>query len=173
MELWDIYNVDRQKTPQTTLRGDALSDGQYHLVVHIGIFNSAGELLIQQRQPWKEGYPNLWDLSAAGSAQSGENSAQAAARELREEVGIVHDFSQERPFFTVNFPEGFDDYYFIQKDVPLSELRLQKEEVQAVRWASLQEIETMLDTGEFIPYYRELVRLWFTMRHHRGSTIRE
>ena len=84
MELWDVYDIDRQLTGKVTERvnGKALPQGEYHLVVHIGIFNGKGELLIQQRQPWKAGYPNLWDVSAAGSALAGENSAQAAEREL-------------------------------------------------------------------------------------------
>ena len=108
MELWDVYDIDRQHTGKVTERvnGKALPQGEYHLVVHIGIFNGKGELLIQQRQPWKAGYPNLWDVSAAGSALAGENSAQAAERELWEELGIRHDFSKERPYYTMNFPEA-------------------------------------------------------------------
>lgn len=173
MELWDIYDIDRVKTGMTAERKNGLQAGQYHLVVHICIFNSKGQLLIQQRQPWKEGYPNLWDVSAAGSALAGENSAAAATRELFEEIGLEHDFKKERPFYTVNFPQGFDDWYLIEKEVELSGLRLQQEEVQDARWAGLDEIEKMLDSEEFIPYYREIIRLWFAMRKNRGSTTRE
>lgn len=176
MELWDVYDIDRQHTGKVTERvnGKALPQGEYHLVVHIGIFNGKGELLIQQRQPWKAGYPNLWDVSAAGSALAGENSAQAAERELWEELGIRHDFSKERPYYTMNFPDGFDDVYLIEcPGLTLSDLHLQQEEVQDARWAGLDEIERMLDRGEFIPYYRDLIRLWFSMRARRGSTTAE
>lgn len=38
---------------------------------------------------------------------------------------------------------------------------------------NLEEIEEMLDSGEFVPYYRHLVRVWFEMVKHRGSTTRE
>lgn len=176
MELWDVYDIDRQHTGRVTERinGKSLPQGEYHLVVHIGIFNEKDELLIQQRQPWKDGYPNLWDVSAAGSALAGENSAQAAERELREELGIRHDFSGKRPYYTMNFPDGFDDVYLIERpDLRLSDLHLQREEVQDARWAGLEEIEQMLDRGEFIPYYRDLIRLWFSMRGRRGSTTAE
>ena len=150
-----------------------LGEGEYHLVVHICVFNGRGQLLLQQRQKDKEGYPNLWDVSAAGSALAGENSAAAASRELREELGLVHDFTKERPFLTTHFERGFDDWYFIRMEADISDLRLQPEEVQDARWADLAEIERMLDSGEMVPYYRDLVRLWFVMKDHRGSTTHE
>ena len=41
MELWDIYDIDRQKTGKLCRRvdGKALADRDYHLVVHICLFN--------------------------------------------------------------------------------------------------------------------------------------
>lgn len=176
MELWDVYNIDRQKTGELAPRhnGRPLPAGQYHLVVHICLFNQKGQLLIQQRQLDKAGYPGLWDVTAAGSALAGENSAAAAARELWEELGLRHDFTRERPHYTMNFPDGFDDVYLIQRDdVQLSDLRLQAEEVRDAKWATLNEIEAMLQTGEFVPYYRPLVQLWFAMRGRFGSTEHE
>lgn len=178
MELWDIYDIDRVRTGRVAQRGKpasegGLGEGEYHLVVHICVFNGRGELLLQQRQKDKEGYPNLWDVSAAGSALAGENSAAAASRELREELGLVHDFTKERPFWTTHFERGFDDWYFIRIEADISDLRLQPEEVQDARWADLAELERMLDSGEMVPYYRDLVRLWFVMKDHRGSTTHE
>ena len=161
MELWDVYDIDRQKTGKLAQRvnGKSMPEGEYHLVVHICLFNAKGQLLIQQRQLDKIGYPGLWDVTAAGSALAGENSSSAAARELYEEMGI---------------PDGFDDVYLIEKnDVALSDLHLQQEEVRDAKWATLEEIEEMLDSGEFVPYYRHLVRVWFEMVKHRGSTTRE
>ena len=38
-------------------------------LIHI-LFNQKGQLLIQQRQLHKAGYPGLWDVTAAGSALS-------------------------------------------------------------------------------------------------------
>lgn len=178
MELWDIYDIDRVRTGRVAQRGKpasegGLGEGEYHLVVHICVFNGRGQLLLQQRQKDKEGYPNLWDVSAAGSALAGENSAAAASRELREELGLVHDFTKERPFWTTHFERGFDDWYFIRMEADIRDLCLQPEEVQDAKWADLAEIERMLDSGEMVPYYRDLVRLWFVMKDHRGSTTHE
>ena len=178
MELWDIYDIDRVRTGRVAQRGKpasegGLGEGEYHLVVHICVFNGHGQLLLQQRQKDKEGYPNLWDVSAAGSALAGVTSAASASRELREHLCLVHDFPMERPFLTTPFERGFDDWYFIRMEADISDLRLQPEEVQDAKWADLAEIERMLDSGEMVPYYRDLVRLWFVMKDHRGSTTHE
>ena len=71
MELWDIYDKDRVKTGKTMVRGSEFAPDCYHMVVHVCIFNSKGELLIQQRQPFKEGFPNMWDVTVGGSATTG------------------------------------------------------------------------------------------------------
>ena len=75
--------------------------------MHVGIFNSDSELLIQKRQSFKETYPNLWDITAGGHVISGETSEEAIERELFEELGYKYDFSSERPYFTINYEKGY------------------------------------------------------------------
>ena len=58
MEYWDLYDEHFQKIGRTHLRGEKIPKGTYHLVVHVCIFNQKGEMLIQQRQYFKEGWPN-------------------------------------------------------------------------------------------------------------------
>lgn len=152
-ELWDVYDRDRIKTGELHKRGEKLPKGQYHMVVHVCIFNSRNQLLIQQRQPFKEGWNNMWDLTVGGSAVAGDSSQQAAEREVLEELGLKIDLSHVRPDFTVNFPEGFDDYYLIHMDVDISRLVLQETEVQRVRWADKEEVLKMQAEGTFIPYW--------------------
>ena len=89
MEYVDIYTAERQRTGRTAERGSKLDEGEYRLIVHAAIFNRAGELLIQQRQPFKKGWGGLWDLSMGGAVSAGETSAQALVRELQEELGLA------------------------------------------------------------------------------------
>ena len=125
-EQWDLYTKDREKTGKLHRRGGPVPEGSYRLAVHVCIFNSKNELLVQQRQPFKKGWPNMWDVSVGRSAVAGESSAQAAERETWEELGLKLDFSKERPFLTMNFSEGFDDFYIIEQDCDLKKLRLQQ-----------------------------------------------
>ena len=164
MELWDIYDADRKLTGKTMVRGEAFEEGAYHLVVHVCVFNSDGKMLIQQRQPFKHGWPGMWDVTCGGSAVKGEFSRDAAHRELLEEVGIDVDFSNIRPDLTVNFEHGFNDVYIVEKNVDISTLELQYEEVKAVKWASCEEIFSMIDDGTFIPRYKSFMQLLFDKR---------
>ena len=167
MEIFDLYTADREKTERTMVRGDPVPEGYYRLVVHVCIFDPDGRMLIQQRQPFKEGWSNLWDVTVGGSAISGDNSRTAAERETREELGLAIDLSHVRPSLTIHWEHGFDDFYILTQPVDLDTLHLQYEEVQAVRWASKEEILHMIDTGEFIPYEKGLIELLFFRRNHR------
>ena len=171
MELWDLYTYDRQRTGHTMLRGGDQPEGLFRLVVHVCIFNGNGEMLLQQRQLFKKGWPNLWDITVGGSALSGEDSRTAARRELYEELGLRISFENLCLSLTVHFDGGFDDIYLIEKDVGLSDIQLQPEEVQAVRWCSQQEILKMIEDGEFIPYHKRLIELLFAMRDQRGAHV--
>jgi isopentenyldiphosphate isomerase len=169
MELLDIYDSERNKTGKTMIRGNPFANGVYHLVVHVCVFNSKNEMLIQQRQPFKEGWPNMWDVTVGGSAISGDSSQTAAERELFEEIGYKIDLSTIRPHMTINFEVGFDDYYIVEAELEIDALKLQFEEVQRVKWASKSEIFSMIDNGEFIPYYKNLIELLFDIRKKYGA----
>lgn len=164
MELWDVYDINMQKTGRTAERGKPMSDDDYHLVTHICVFNSRGQMLIQHRQPFKKGFSGLWDVSAAGSALAGETSRRAAERELKEETGIDMQINV-RPSFNISFDRGFDDFYLLDWDGDISTLELQYEEVESVKWATKEEILSMIDNGTFVPYYKSLINMIFDMKN--------
>ena len=137
-------------------------------MVHVCVFDRRGRLLIQQRTRSKFIFPNLWDVSVGGGVDAGETSRRGAEREVREELGVSLDLSGLRPSVTVNFDGGFDDFYILTKDLSIEGLTLQEEEVQAVRWASLEEILDMLGRGAFIPYPESFLRFLFDMRKQFG-----
>ncbi|MEI6131366.1 MAG: NUDIX domain-containing protein [Bacillota bacterium] len=153
MEIWDVYDENRILTGRTMERGSEIKNGDYHIVIHVCIFNSKNEMLIQHRQSFKEGWPNMWDLTVGGSALAGESSTEAAEREMFEEIGYKTDLSFEDLAFTLKFDCGFDDFYIIRREIDENELTLQFEEVQAVKWASKEEILEMVDKNTFIDHF--------------------
>ncbi|MEM9298091.1 MAG: NUDIX domain-containing protein [Bacteroidota bacterium] len=169
MEKWDVYNRDRVKTGKVVEKGKILSEDEFHLVIHVCILDSSNQLLIQQRQPFKEGWSNMWDLTVGGSAHSDENSYLAAERELFEEIGHKVNLKSVRPTFTINFERGFDDYYIVKADVDINKLRLQNSEVQRVKWAYKDEIIRMIKNKEFIPYHLSLIEMIFDMKNGYGA----
>ena len=88
MEKWDLLDAEGNPTGRTIVRGEPLLPGMYHLVEHIWIVDSKGRLLIQQRNPDLKLMPGVWAANS-GSAQAGEESEDAARRELKEELGIT------------------------------------------------------------------------------------
>jgi isopentenyldiphosphate isomerase len=91
LEKWDVYDENGINTGKVTVRGqDSLRAGEFHLVVHIWILSSAGNILIQRRSDTKKLMPGEW-AATGGAAISGEDSFTAASRELFEELGIESD----------------------------------------------------------------------------------
>ncbi|WP_336511468.1 NUDIX hydrolase [Alteribacter salitolerans] len=169
LELWDIYNKDRSLTGRKKQRGDLFEANAYHLVVHVCIFNERGEMLIQQRQADKSGWPGMWDVSVGGSALAGETSQEAAERETKEELGYTLSLKDHRPCLTVNFEAGFDDYFLLEKNIQIDSLPMPTEEVNQVKWASKHEVLSMIDEGVFIPYHKNLIKLFYDMRGLIGA----
>jgi L-amino acid N-acyltransferase YncA/8-oxo-dGTP pyrophosphatase MutT (NUDIX family) len=167
-EEWDIYDVNRLPAGRTMIRGAPDRTGDYHIVVHVCIFDHNGNMLIQQRARDKRGWPGKWDFTLGGHVVAGETSRQGAERELREELGIVL-ILEDAPYFTINFSDGFDDYYLIQKDIALGTIILQEEEVQNVKYASKDEIKKMIAAGSFIDYHEGLIDLLYAMKQCRGA----
>lgn len=168
-ELCDVYDKDRKYVGKKVERDKVgTKKNEYQLIVHICIFNSKGELLIQNRNKTKSSWPNLWDITAGGGAVAGESSQEAILRELYEELGINIKLSDIRPRITINFEYGFDDIYIIEKDISINTLKLQHSEVSEVKWASLENISTMIKNNEFMPYYEEYISLLFAIRGKMG-----
>lgn len=172
MEKFDL--VDRNRIPlgETMERGTHTPDGKYRQTIHIAIFNSRGELLIQQRQNIKRVWPNMWDISVGGCVSAGEYSYIAAQRELQEELGVSVDFSNIRPSFTSNFARGFDDYYILNLDLDIADLKLQETEVQNAKWATYDEVKKLIDEGKFVEYYDGLITLLFEMQKKHYGVIK-
>ncbi|HEV8185147.1 MAG TPA: 16S rRNA (adenine(1518)-N(6)/adenine(1519)-N(6))-dimethyltransferase RsmA [Chthoniobacterales bacterium] len=69
-------------------RGEVHANNFLHRAVHILLFNDAGELFLQKRSRLKDRHPGVWDSSAAGHVDAGEDYDEAARRELQEELGV-------------------------------------------------------------------------------------
>ena len=167
-EYFDLFDADRHPTGNCLLRGTPTPDGMYRLLVHACVFNSKGEMLIQQRQNTKK-WPLLWDLTSGGHVTTGEDSRSSAFRELEEEVGVKVDFAGLRPAVTVAFSDGWDDFYVIHSDANAEELVIQPDEVKAVKWASLEEVLRLRQENKFMPYTRSFLEYLFFRGSHTGS----
>lgn len=103
-------------------------------------------------------------ITTGGGALAGEDTARAAMREAREELGLEVDLTGRRPAFTINQGRTFDDYFLVEQAVDLSSLRLQPSEVAEVAWATAEEILQMIREKRFVPLQEGYVRFVFGLR---------
>ena len=151
MEYWDIYDDDRNKTGKIIARNnrDDLGENENHIAMHVALFNSKGEMLLQRRSLMKKDDPGKWDFSSRGSILKGETSQEGAHREMLEELGIDYNFNNIKPSFTKKYPNVFDDFYIIEKDIDIDDITIQKEELDAVMWADEDKVIELINNNEF------------------------
>jgi len=104
-----------------------------HKAVHVLVFNSKKELILQKRSSKKELYPNFWDTSVGGHLIPGENYYDAAIRECKEELGFEprsltflytykaffpHETELVTTYYTI-----FDGPYIFQNSDEVSEIK--------------------------------------------------
>ena len=63
--------------------------GILHRAFSLFVFNSAGELLLQQRAPGKPLWPGYWANSCCSHPRGGEDMETATQRRLSEELGFT------------------------------------------------------------------------------------
>lgn len=122
-----------------------------HPVVHLHLFNSAGELYLQKRPDWKDIQPGKWDTAVGGHVDLGESVAQALVRETEEELGIT-DFTPELITHYVFESEIERELVFVHKTVYNKEVH-PSAELDGGRFWSADEIETNIGKGVFTPNF--------------------
>ena len=137
-----------------------------HRVVHVLVFNLQDLLLLQRRSHNKDTAPGKWDTSVGGHVDIGEDIRSAALRELREELGIEG--------CSVNF---LYDYLFSNRQetelvstftcVHSGPFRFNREEIAAVRFWSMDEINVQLDSGKISDHFVEEFRRYGKFRCRR------
>src|SRR5580704_6033447 len=86
-ELFDVVDADDRVIRQER-RSVVHAQGLSHRAVHIFVFNSRGQLLVQRRSASKDEYPLTYTSSASGHVGAGETYEECAPREMKEEIGI-------------------------------------------------------------------------------------
>ncbi|MEE1023725.1 MAG: NUDIX domain-containing protein, partial [Acutalibacteraceae bacterium] len=96
-------------------------------------------------------------------ALSGEGSRHAAIRELNEELGIrpprremVHIRRMLRKY-------SLNDIWAVKCNCDIEDLRLQKEEVDCVKWVTQMELKGMIECGLFHNYGRSYFETVFSI----------
>ncbi len=157
MELWDLYDRDRNLLGRTHVRGDLLGDGEYHLAVHVWIKDREGRYLISRRAASREKFPDMYEC-VGGSVLAGEDSLQGAVRETKEEVGVDLDvtcgevlFSRVRGRIDGRTFNDIMDCWLFRYDGEVDLSLATTDEVSSVQWLTVDEIRVLHEANELVP----------------------
>ena len=138
-------------------------DGDIHGTVHIWIRRKTEkgyDLLLQKRSKEKDSFPGCYDISSAGHISAGDEPLESAIRELNEELGIkaekeqlkeigIHTGIMNGNFHGREFKNHeISRVYIYEEPIDITELKLQKEEVEEVRWMDSEELLKKVRNGE-------------------------
>ena len=127
-----------------------------HPVVHLHVFNNAGELYLQKRSMNKDIQPGKWDTSVGGHVDYGETIEKALRREAREELGLdcikprllvkyVFQSNVERELVNAFAAEVGDDV----------KITFDPEEIDEGRFWKISDIEAAMGNGILTPNFEQ------------------
>lgn len=122
-------------------------EGALHRAVSVFVFNSKGEMLLQQRAAGKYHSPGLWSNTCCTHPRPGEEPLKAAERRLQEEMGIECSLEYKFDFlYKAELGNGLTEheydhvYYGYTNEKPVPD----NNEVAAWSYLSMDELDNRL-----------------------------
>ena len=136
--------------------------GLLHRAFSVFIFNSKGELLMQQRADVKYHSPGLWTNTCCSHPEFGEELNDAVVRRLREEMGlnIIPEFAFSF-VYKAEFSNGLTEHEFDHVFFGISDIfpEPEAEEVKNWKYMGLNELRSDLELNP--EHYTEWLKICF------------
>ena len=150
MEYLDLYDGNGILTGEKVLRvkGMKPEDGKYIKIVIVFIKNEENKFLIQKTSNEKG---CVW-ATTGGLVSSGFTPDETVVKEIeevKEELGLDIGREKFELVYTEKFDFAFMDVYYLEKNINIEDIKVQEEEVEFVKWLSIDEIKELINKGEF------------------------
>ncbi len=151
MERMNLYNNKKELLNKEFIRESGEpQDGEYKLSTHVWIINNKKEFLIQKRSSSRKNNPSKWAFTG-GAADYGETSLEGALREVEEELKVKSAKENIELILSLKREHDFVDVWLIKQNVDINDVFIQEEEVSEVKYVTINELESMIKNGEFVP----------------------
>lgn len=159
MEMWEVLDNEGNPTGKIIKKNEQIffDKNFYHLGAEVWIINSDNKILIQKRSKQKKIFPNVWAMTG-GSVILGENSRETIVREAKEELNININPSELILITKFKLDNLWVDTYVLKHDYDIKKMKLKKDEVIAVKWMTWEEIDNLVNEGNFMNYRWEFVK---------------
>ncbi len=135
VEYFDVVDGDDRVIGREP-RPDVHRKGKWHRAIYVFVFNSKGELFLQERSSTKDSEPGLWTCSVSGHPSSGQGYAEAAERETREEIGV-----DVKPEFLISMKyEPYRHHLMVFRACHDGPFTLDPDEVKSGRFVSMDKL---------------------------------
>ena len=145
MHIEEVILVNEQDEEIGTIeKMEAHRKALLHRAFSVFIFNGNGEMLLQQRALAKYHSPGLWTNTCCSHPRPGEKVEVAAARRLKEEMGIDTPLKKIFDFiYRVDFETGLTEFEFdhVFTGMYNGPLNPDKQEVNDYCFRSIDDIE--------------------------------
>lgn len=138
-EIFDVVN-ERDEVIDRKPRSEVHRFGLLHRAVHVLVFNARGQIFLQKRSMKKDRQPGLWDSSASGHVDSGEDYDTTAVREVMEEIGLRLSVAPQRLFKINARPETDQEFVWVYRCESEGPFVLNREEIDRGGWFSPEEV---------------------------------
>jgi len=138
-EIFDVVN-ERDEVIGQQPRSEVHRLGLRHRAVHVLVFNAAGRVFLQKRSLMKDRQPGVWDSSASGHVDSGEEYDACAVRELREEIGLQLEAAPKRVFKLAACAETDQEHVWVYRCEAEGPFRLDPDEIERGGWFAPGEV---------------------------------
>jgi 8-oxo-dGTP pyrophosphatase MutT (NUDIX family) len=132
-------------------------ENEHILLSIIFIKNSEGKYLIQKTSKEKGGHYS----STGGHVGSNEDSKTTILRELKEELGLIVNRDEIKYIGDIFLGIPIADVYYLEKDITLKDLKLQKEEVDEVSYMTKDEILNLINNENFTKSHGKILKKYF------------
>jgi isopentenyl-diphosphate Delta-isomerase len=162
-EIFDVVNEQNEVVGQRS-RSEVHRLGLMHRSVHVLVFNAAGQVFLQKRSMSKDRQPGLWDSSASGHVDTGEDYDACAVRELREEIGLQLSAPPSRLFKLSACAQTDQEHVWVYRCEAEGPFRLDPHEIDQGGWFSAEEVTRWLaERSE--DFASALGLIWQRVRH--------
>lgn len=134
-EIFDVVN-EHDEVVGRAPRREVHRTGLMHRAIHVFVFNARGDVFLQKRSMSKDSSPGLWDSSASGHLDSGEDYDACAVRELREEIGLHVSATPRRVFKVDACQQTGQEFVWLYQCANEGPFTLHPEEIERGDWFS-------------------------------------